>query len=84
MGSSHGVLEAAARGLPAWVDYPDPPEWLEEFWARYGLQRWGGEATKSSVLQSFEPGWATTPRWTGTCELVRPWCWAARFGGVMC
>lgn len=46
------------RGLPAWVAYPNPPEWLEEFWSRYGMERFGGEATKSPVLQTFEPGWA--------------------------
>lgn len=55
---STGVLEAAARGLPAWVDYIDPPEWLEAFWERYGMQRYGGESTKSPVMQTFEPGWA--------------------------
>ena len=55
---STGVLESAARGLPAWVAYPNPPEWLEEFWSRYGMERFGGEATKSPVLQTFEPGWA--------------------------
>ena len=35
---STGVLEAAARGLPAWVDFPDPPAWLREFWDRYGMR----------------------------------------------
>lgn len=38
---STGVLEAAARGLPAWVHYDRPPAWLGEFWERYGMSRWG-------------------------------------------
>ncbi|WP_256841509.1 RNA-binding protein [Ornithinimicrobium cryptoxanthini] len=38
---STGVLEAAARGLPAWVHYDRPPEWLSQFWERYGMSRWG-------------------------------------------
>ena len=42
---STGVLEAAAAGLPSWVHLPDPPAWLQEFWARYGLSSWGGPAT---------------------------------------
>lgn len=37
---STGVLEAAVRGLPAWVTYYKPPSWLSEFWERYGLSRW--------------------------------------------
>lgn len=36
---STGVLEAAAAGLPAWVDFPDPPRWLEMLWERHGLRR---------------------------------------------
>lgn len=38
---STGTLEAAARGLPAWVWHPDPPEWLRELWHRYGMSRYG-------------------------------------------
>jgi hypothetical protein len=41
---STGVLEAAARGLPAWVHYLDPPAWLAEFWERYGMRRWSPRA----------------------------------------
>ncbi|GAA2198597.1 RNA-binding protein [Sinomonas flava] len=37
---STGVLEAAARGIPAWVYYPSPPAWLSEFWTRYRMSRW--------------------------------------------
>lgn len=41
---STGVLEAAARGLPARVTHPDPPAWLLGFWERYGMVRWDGTA----------------------------------------
>lgn len=42
---STGVLEAAARGVPAFVHYPEPPGWLEEFWERYDMRAWGGPPT---------------------------------------
>ncbi len=38
---STGILEAAAAGVPAWVDFPRPPAWLAEFWDRYGMSRFG-------------------------------------------
>lgn len=38
---STGVLEAAARGREAWVDFPRPPAWLGEFWERYAMHRLG-------------------------------------------
>lgn len=43
---STGVLEAAARGIPAWVFHLSPPVWLEELWERYGMQRWGSTPTR--------------------------------------
>nr|NLI49513.1 RNA-binding protein [Propionibacterium sp.] len=52
---STGVLEAAARGVPAWVSYPHPPAWLGEFWERYGLKPWGGEPTPAPALRDIEP-----------------------------
>jgi hypothetical protein len=52
---STGVLEAAARGLPAWVDYPAPPAWLAEFWERYGMGRWGQDATRAPTLPGTPP-----------------------------
>lgn len=52
---STGVLEAAARGIPAWVHYPEPPSWLREFWERYDMQPWGGEPTPAPVLPEVEP-----------------------------
>ena len=52
---STGVLEAAARGIPAWVDFPRPPIWLAEFWTRYRMSQWGGAPTPSPVLAGDPP-----------------------------
>ncbi|MDO4916759.1 MAG: RNA-binding protein [Rothia sp. (in: high G+C Gram-positive bacteria)] len=52
---STGVLEAAIRGIPAWVYHPNPPEWLTEFWNRYGMSRWGSEPTAPPVQPGEEP-----------------------------
>lgn len=52
---STGVLEAAARGLPAWVTYHNPPPWLEEFWNRYGMQQWGTDPTPAAEQPVSEP-----------------------------
>lgn len=52
---STGVLEAAIRGIPAWVYHPNPPSWLEEFWARYGMSRWGEEPTAAPAQPDIEP-----------------------------
>ncbi|MDO4254201.1 MAG: RNA-binding protein [Kocuria sp.] len=37
---STGVLEAAAAGRRSWVFHPNPPDWLQDFWQRYGMSRW--------------------------------------------
>ncbi|OFK70864.1 RNA-binding protein [Rothia sp. HMSC065G12] len=52
---STGVLEAAIRGIPAWVYHPNPPAWLEEFWARYGMNRWGEDPTPAPEQPAVEP-----------------------------
>ena len=52
---STGVLEAAIRGIPAWVYHPAPPAWLVEFWNRYGMNRWGSEPTPAPVQPEKEP-----------------------------
>jgi hypothetical protein len=52
---STGVLEAAARGIPAWVALPDPPAWLTEFWDRYEMRAWGGEPTPAPPLPETAP-----------------------------
>lgn len=52
---STGVLEAAAAGMPAWVTCTNPPAWVEEFWQRYGLARWGGAPTPRPERPSVEP-----------------------------
>lgn len=52
---STGVLEAAARGRHAWVDFPRPPAWLGEFWERYGMHRLGGSPTPAPARSDDEP-----------------------------
>ena len=52
---STGVLEAAIRGIPAWVYHPAPPAWLVEFWGRYGMNQWGQEPTPAPVQPKKEP-----------------------------
>lgn len=52
---STGVLEAAARGLDAWVDFPRPPAWLTEFWDRYGMSRLGSSPTTAPAKPDIEP-----------------------------
>jgi hypothetical protein len=55
---STGVLEAAARGLPAWGDLPDAPAWLREFWERYDMRPYGGEPTPAPRRPDVEPALA--------------------------
>ena len=52
---STGTLEAACRGLPSWVHHPDPPAWIEDFWSRYNLSRWGDEPTAPIDSSGDEP-----------------------------
>lgn len=52
---STSVLEAAASGRSAWVDYPNPPPWLSSFWTRYGMRRWGEDTTPQPELPTEEP-----------------------------
>lgn len=52
---STGTLEAAMRGLPAWVTATDPPPWVRDFWRRYGLAEWGGEPTPPWPTLDEEP-----------------------------
>lgn len=52
---STGVLEVAAQGRPAWVDFPRPPAWLGEFWERYAMSRFGGEPTPAPARPDVEP-----------------------------
>lgn len=52
---STGVLEAAIRGIPAWVYHLAPPAWLVEFWDRYGMNQWGQEPTPAPVQPKKEP-----------------------------
>lgn len=52
---STGVLETAIRGVPAWVYHPHPPQWLQDFWQRYGMNRWGEEPTSAPPQPAIEP-----------------------------
>jgi hypothetical protein len=52
---STGILEAAARGVPAWAAYDRPPAWLAEFWDRYGMARYGSDPTPAPDRPSTEP-----------------------------
>ncbi|MDZ5660796.1 hypothetical protein SFC79_03380 [Nocardioides sp. S-58] len=52
---STGVLEAAARGRDAWVDFPRPPAWLGEFWERYAMHRLGTAPTPAPDRPAQEP-----------------------------
>lgn len=52
---STGTLEAAQRGLPAFVHHPDPPPWVRAFWTRYRLAPFGGAPTAAAPLPPTEP-----------------------------
>ena len=52
---STGVLEAAAAGIPAWVDHPEPPDWVEELWQRYRMRRFGSLDPTTITAPSREP-----------------------------
>lgn len=55
---STGVLEATARGIPAWVHFENPPDWLQDFWVRYGMRPWGGEPTPPPAVPDLNPALA--------------------------
>ena len=52
---STGILEAAARGTPAWAAFDAPPPWLTDFWERYGMSRYGQEPTLPPARPDSEP-----------------------------
>ena len=57
---STGVLEAAARGVPAWVcpapvEGPHMPDWLKAFHARYSMAPWGGSPTPRPDIARTQP-----------------------------
>ena len=68
---STGVLEAAARGLPAWVDHPNPPRWLVEFWSRYRMARWGRAPTPAPAQPITEPARLVAARLAELAEVIR-------------
>lgn len=55
---STGTLEAAQRGLPAWVYHPNPPAWVRDFWSRYGLSQFGSAPTTPVTMPDVEPALA--------------------------
>jgi hypothetical protein len=55
---STGILEAAARGVPAWSAYDAPPAWLSEFWERYAMSRYGSDPTPAPRRPDREPALA--------------------------
>lgn len=60
---STGVLETVAAGRRGWVHHPAPPAWLEDFWSRYGMERWSPglpadrqpRSTTSALIPTDEP-----------------------------
>ncbi|WP_424464646.1 RNA-binding protein [Pseudoclavibacter helvolus] len=52
---STGVLEAAAAGEQAWVTCVNPPDWILDFWERYGLSQWGEQSTPAPHVPQTEP-----------------------------
>ena len=52
---STGVLEAAARGLAAWVHAPGAPDWLNALHARYSMSPWGASPTPPPPATGQEP-----------------------------
>ncbi|MHA6523075.1 prephenate dehydrogenase [Tessaracoccus sp. G1721] len=62
---STGILEAAARGVPAWVFHVDPPPWLVEFWDRYGMRQWGEPPTPQPLLLTEDPAIRIARRFAG-------------------
>lgn len=64
---STGILEAAARGLPAWAYGPAAPGWVHELWDRYRMRRFGGtEPTPAPARPAEEPAAAIARILEGT------------------
>lgn len=59
---STGVLEAAARGLPAWAVFAgQPPAWVVEFWQRYGIRRLDLDQVRTESTPFDADRFASTP-----------------------
>ncbi len=55
---STGVLEAAARGIPAWAHSPGAPDWVDAFHNRYTMARWEQDSATSTpppAIPEVEP-----------------------------
>lgn len=55
---STGVIEAAAAGIPSWVMCNKHISWVEEFWERYSMSKWGSDPTPPPPLLKQEPALA--------------------------
>ncbi len=70
---STGVLEAAARGIPAWYHPREnvnvgtkAPKWLHAFHQRYSMSPWGGAPTPRPEIPQTEPAQAVAAALTTT------------------
>lgn len=70
---STGILEAAARGVPAWqISAPmagpasRTPTWLQAFHSRYSMSPWGGTPTPRPEILRTEPAHAVVHALTTT------------------
>ncbi|MDU0347525.1 hypothetical protein [Actinomyces sp. MRS3W] len=52
---STGILEAAARGIPAWCYAMDAPSWLVGFQTRYNMSPWYDAPTSYPLVSGAEP-----------------------------
>lgn len=52
---SSGLLEAAANGRPAFGYHPSAPQWINAFWERYSIGKWGSEPTVAPTQPEIEP-----------------------------
>lgn len=55
---STGVIEAAAAGIPSWVMCNKPISWVEHFWERYSMSKWGSDPTPPPPQLKQEPALA--------------------------
>lgn len=69
---STGVLEAAARGVPSYVHYPHPPDWLLEFWQRYEMAPWGSPQPTPASDAGDDPVAAVRDAVTASIERTGP------------
>lgn len=52
---STGLLEATASGVPAFGFCAQAPAWVEAFWDRYGIARWGSSSHSRTAVWERPP-----------------------------